>query len=128
MNEYEKSIMKSATIRKLMQKAEAGTIAAKEMNRLVSEYGRVAGACVAFQLRAEYPDGSIPEADVQSIIAPVIKQMHRMVVETVALMINAQYREAGIGLKAVIPEYDASRIGEMAKAISRRSFKDGQLD
>ena len=125
MTEYEKGIMKNATIRKLLQKAEVGKITAKEMNRLVSEYGRVAGTCAASQLGEKYPDGNITEKDVQSIISPVMKQMHGFVSKAVASRINAQYAEAGIGLKAIIPEYDVNRISEIAKKISLRSFKDG---
>lgn len=125
MTEYGKMLMGNATIRVLKQKAEAGTITAKEMNRLSGEYGRVAGVCIAQAIREEFPNGQIPEADVRRVVSPVLKQCQRLVAEAVKLQWDAQYAKAGVGLKAVIPEYDTKKEDEMVKKISKRSFENG---
>ena len=125
MTEYEKMLMRNATIRALKQKTEAGSITAKEMNKLIGEYGKVAGACIAQSIQKEYPDGHISESDVRRIVSPILKQCQKIVAEVVKYKLDAQYAKAGIGLKAVIPEYNTKREDEMVKEISKRSFQDG---
>ena len=39
-------------------------------------------------------------------------------------MINAQYEKAGIGIKAVVPEYNVQWEDELVKDLSQRSFED----
>lgn len=125
MTEYGKALMTNATIRKLRQKAENETITSTELNRLVGEYGKVAGSCVAKALRAEYPNGQIEEEDVRRIISPIRKQCHALVNEVTAMVLNAQYKKSGVGIKAANPEYSIQRENEMVKELSRRSFEDG---
>lgn len=124
MTEYGKALMANATIRKLKQKADSGTITAKEMNRLVGEYGRLAGRCMRDQLLSKYPDGHVSEDDIRVVVAPVMHQMHGLISEAMAQMLNAQYGKLGVGLKAVIPEYDKQREDELVRDLSRRSFED----
>lgn len=125
MTEYGKMLMGSATIRVLKKKAEAGTITAKEMNKLCGEYGKVAGACAANALREKFPNGQITEENVRAIISPIRKQCFSLVCEATAMMVNQQYKKAGVGIKAVNPEYSIRREDEMVREISRRSFEDG---
>lgn len=122
--EYSKALMASVTIRRLSQKAEAGALTAKELYRLAGEYGRIAGECMRDQLIKEYPNGHVSEEDVRRIISPILKQSYRYVCEIAVAYQNGQYRKGGIGLKAVIPEYNTFREDELVKDISQRSFKD----
>lgn len=124
MTEYGKALMKNPTIRKLGQKVDSGTITAAEMNRLCGEYGKMAGRCIGDQLLAEYPNGHVSEDDVRVVVSPVLRQMHKLISEVTMKMINAQYEKAGIGIKAVVPEYNVQRENELVKELSRRSFED----
>lgn len=123
--EYRKALMANVTIRKLSQKLESGKMTAKEMNKLASEYGKVAGECIRDQLLEEYPNGNVQEADVRRIISPILKQNHKYISEVAAAYQNNQYRKAGVGLKATIPVYNQYREDELVKDISQRSFLDG---
>lgn len=123
MTEYRKALLGNATIRKLRQKAEAGTITAQEMNRLTGEYGKVAGKCIGDLLTEEFPDGDIPPKDVRRTLSPVMKQAHGLIAEAMAMMIDAQYARDGIGLKAVVPEYSKRREDDLVEKISSASFK-----
>ena len=40
---------------------------------------------------------------------------------------NEQYRKAGVGLKAVMPDYNLRREDELVRNLSQRSFAD-ELD
>lgn len=122
MTEYEKALMKNATIRVLQKKSEAGTITAKEMTKLAGEYGKVAGEIMRQQLLEEFPNGSVPEEDVRKIISPILMQNHKFVSEIAAAYQNELYRKAGAGLKATISEYNKYREDEIVKDISQRSF------
>lgn len=123
--EYKKALMASVMIRKLSQKLKNGTLTAREMNKLASEYGKIAGECIRDQLLEEYPNGNVQEADVRRIISPILKQKHRFISEIAAAYQNDQYRKAGVGLRATSPEYNQYREDELVKDISRRSFADG---
>lgn len=123
--EYKKALMASVTIRKLSQKAEDGALTARELNRLCEEYGKVAGSCMYDQLLEEYPNGRVSEEDVRRIISPILKQGHRYISEITAAYQNKKYKKAGVGLKAVFPEYNLNREDELVREISQRSFEDG---
>lgn len=124
MTEYGKALMKNPTIRKLGQKVGHGTITAAEMNCLCGEYGKIAGRCIGDQLLAEYPNGQASEDDVRVIASPVLREMHKFISEITVEMINAQYEKAGIGIKAVVPEYNVQWEDELVKDLSQRSFED----
>lgn len=124
MTEYGKMLMGNATIRVLRQRAEAGTITAKEMNKLSGEYGKAAGKCIEERLLEEYPNGHVSEDDIRKVISPILKEMHAMVSGAVALLLNTQYEKAGIGIKATIPDYNIKRENELVRDLSQRSFKD----
>ena len=125
MTEYGKMLIGNATIRVLKKRAENGTISSKEMNRLVEEYGEVAGKCIAQLVRKEFPGGKIPETDVRRIVSPILRQCQKLVAEAVNIRLDLQYAKAGVGLKATIPEYNTKMEDELVKEISMRSFEDG---
>lgn len=124
MTDYEKALMASSTIRSLGKKLKTGTITSREMNRLVGEYGKIAGKQISTQLLSEFPNGQVPEDEVRRVISPILKQSHKFVSELTAAYLNLQYEKTGTGLKAVVQDYNISREDEMVKEISRRSFAD----
>lgn len=125
MTEYGKALMANPTIRVLGQKVDKGSITAKEMNRLVGEYGKVAGELMAKQLMEQYPNGQVSEDDVRRIISPILRENYKLVTGITAKNLNAKYEKAGVGLKAVNPDYDIQRENELVREISQRSFEDG---
>lgn len=122
--DYSKALMSSVTIRKLSQKADSGKLTSKELNRLAAEYGRIAGECIRDQLVEEYPNGHVSEEDVRRIVSPILRQNHKYVSAVASMFLDAQYRKEGVGLKAVVPDYDLRREDDLVKEISQRSFID----
>lgn len=122
--DYKKALMANVKIRRLSQKAEKGTLTARELNMLAAEYGKIAGECIRDQLLVEFPNGHVSEEDARRIISPILKQNHKFVSEIAAAYQNELYKKAGVGLKATIPEYNKYREDEIVKEISKRSFAD----
>lgn len=123
--EYRKAIKADTAIQRIKTKLEAGTATHRELGRLASIAGKLAGECIADQLHEEFPNGQVSEEDVRRIISPIMKQNYSFVVEMSALLQNKRYEQAGVGLKADLPDYNKSREDELVKEISRRSFDNG---
>jgi len=123
--EYREAVRVDSAIQSIKKKLEVGTATHKDLSRLASLAGIIAGKCMADALREEYPNGQVLEADVRRIIAPIMKQNHKFVTEMAVLLQNAKYQQAGVGLKASPPDYNMKREDELVEEISRRSFEDG---
>lgn len=123
--DYKEALRLDRTIQIIRHKLETGTATHKELNRLASIAGKLAGECMAGQLHEEFPNGQVSEEDVRRIISPIMKQNHSFVVEMSTLLQNKRYEQAGIGLKAAPPDYNKSREDDLVEEISQRSFENG---
>lgn len=123
--EYKEALRLDKTIERIRSKLEAGTATHKELSRLASIAGQIAGECMANRLREEFPNGQVSEEDVRRIISPILKQNHKFVTEMSTIFQNNRYKKAGIGFKSVPPEYNKRREDELVADISRRSFENG---
>lgn len=97
----------------------------KEMRKQVKAEGRRAAKEVENLLRESYPNGQISENDVRAVLSPVLRRLHKTVTEITAEAINQMNDAAGVGMRAVNPEYDIARENDLVAEISRRSFEDG---
>ena len=125
MTEYEKALQNDPTVKAMKKKLEDGTANSKDLDRLSAAAGVIAGECMVSRLKEEFPNGRISKDDVRRIISPIMKQNYGFVSEMAVLLQTAQYRKAGIGLKAVLPDYNTDREDELVAEISDRSFEDG---
>ncbi len=125
MTEYQKALERNSILSRLKEKLEEGDGTSKDLDKAALIAGSIAGELMAAQLEAAFPNGQIPEADVRTVVSPIMKENFAFVVKVAALLQNEQFRQAGIGLKAVAPEYDIQRENELVAEISRRSFEDG---
>lgn len=96
----------------------------KLQNKTITE-GRKAAELAEKQLQELYPNGHMTEDQVREVLSPILKKLHDDVNQLSAETINQMNKDAGIGLKALKPEYDIERENELVKEISRRSFEDG---
>lgn len=122
---YREALRLDKTVRHIKKKLEAGTATHRELSRLASVSGQIAGVCMAEQLRTDFPNGQVSGEDVRRIISPIMKENHRFVTEMAVLLQNMKYQEIGVGLKASPPDYNIDRENELVEEISRRSFEDG---
>ena len=96
----------------------------KELRNKTIEAGRQAAERAEEELRELYPNGRITEDQARAVLSPILRKLHKTVNEMTAETINQMNKAAGIGLKAINPEYDIERENELISEISSRSFED----
>ena len=97
----------------------------KELRDKTIAEGRKAAEQAEDQLRELYPNGQVTEDQARAVLSPIMRKLHKTVNEMTAGTINQMNKAAGIGLKAINPEYDIERENDLVAEISRRSFEDG---
>ena len=95
-----------------------------DVQKLADETGKVMAKVVGANLEEQYPNGQIADEDARAIVSPVMKANHAYVSELAAVAINMMYEKSGVGLRAVIPEYDTYREIGLVWKIANRSFAD----
>ena len=114
-------------LQRLEKKIKDGKGTFSDVGKLAELSGKETARQIGEQLEEAFPKGQISEEDVRRIVSPLLRKNHEYVVEMTKLVINQMYKKAGIGLKAINPEYNIDRENELIKEISARSFKD-ELD
>ena len=111
-------------LRKLEEKIKSGKGTTKDLHDLATESGKQFANDVIRQLKEQYPNGNVTEAEVREIVSPLLKEKYAYVAEWGTYVSNVMYRQAGLGLKAIAPEYNALREDDLVKAIVERSATD----
>lgn len=109
---------------KLEKKIRDGKGTFKDLHNLCVESGKALSASVIQQLNEEYPNGNISEEDARRVVHPLMLENHKYVSELSALVINAMYKRNGVGIKAIIPEYNIYQENDIVKEIVDRSRTD----
>ena len=103
--------------KKLEKKIRDGKGTFKDLHALSAASGKDLSAIVMRELKEEFPNGNISEADARRIIRPHLLRNHAYISEMAAAVIDAMNKKAGVGLKAVAPEYNMNRENEIVKEI-----------
>lgn len=103
--------------KKLEKKIRDGKGTFKDLHALSVAAGKELSAVVMRELKEEFPNGNISEADARRIVRPHLLRNHAYISEMAAAVIDAMNKKAGVGLKAVIPEYNAYRENDIVKEI-----------
>lgn len=127
MTDYEKALNADKGFQSFRRAVDSGRVKLRDLNKAAEIAGRIAGKTMAEALQTEYPNGQIPVDDVRRIIVPILRQNFKIMTELASEVQSAEYKKAGIGLRATVPEYDANQEAEIAKRISEESYKDEQI-
>lgn len=103
--------------KKLEKKIRDGKGTFKDLHDLSVVSGKELSASVMRELKEKFPSGDISEADARRIVRPHLLKNHAYISDMSAAVINAMHKKAGVGLKAVIPEYSVYRENEIVKEI-----------
>ena len=95
------------------------------MNDYAAACGKRAAEELREQLESELPNGGITENDARRIVSGILRKAHKTVSELSAVVINGNYEKAGVGLKAVSPEYDINRENDIVKAVMEEYNTNG---
>ncbi len=104
-------------LNKLESKIRKGSGTFKDIHDYATTYGKKASEELKEQIESEFPNGGISENDARRIVSGILRKAHKTVSELSAIVINGNYEKAGVGLKAVYPEYDINRENDIVKAV-----------
>lgn len=96
-----------------------------DLQNIAQKAGEEMADNIINQLEEEFPGGNISEEDARSIVHPFLIENHKFITEMAALVINAMYKQNGVGIKAIIPEYNIDRENDLVLEIVNRSLTDG---
>lgn len=124
MIDYDQALQANRTIAKLDAKIRSGKGTFKDAHDLAAAAGKIAADVIEANLDEAYPNGNIADDDVRAVVSPVLRRNHEYVTELGAIIINKQYENIGIGLKAIIPKYDLYRETGIVWKIANESRKN----
>ena len=104
-------------LKKLESKIRNGNGSFKDIHNYAAAYGKKASEELREQIESKFPNGGITENDARRIVSGILRKAHKTVSELSAMVINGNYEKAGVGLKAVYPEYDINRENDIVKAV-----------
>ena len=109
MIDYDKALKANKKIAKLDEKIRSGKGGFKDVHDLAAETGKIAADVIEENISERYPDGNVSDDEIRAIVSPILRKNHEYVTELGAAIINKQYQDIGVGLKATIPKYDLYR-------------------
>lgn len=125
IKEYEKRIRNDKRLVALENKVKEDTARYSDARKMAEISGKIAAQCLAAQIRQEYPEGQITEPDARILLNGILHRNYRYVTEVTERIQNTLNQKVGLGLKAIVPEFDKDRESGLIKELSRRSMEDG---
>lgn len=113
--------MDKAKIEKRIREGEGSF---SDLDRLSQITGKEMADNIISQLEEEFPGGNISGEDARRIVRPYLLNNHKYISEMAAAVINNMYKKNGVGIKAIMPEYNISRENNLVIEIIKRSQID----
>ena len=117
--EYDKKVASDMRRAAIEQAAKTGLQKLRAAEKISSMTGMTTAEVLLSNLLELYPDGAIPAEEAKALIVPALKHNYDYVspiVEEAHQQIN---KEAGIGLKPVVPEFDRNRAEGIAANLAK---------
>lgn len=92
----------------LKEKLEKGTASYADALKYAQLTGQEAGGLLAEEIVTLYPDRILSAEDARQLIAPVMRDNHELVTGATNAVQKQMNERAGLGLNAVVPEYNSS--------------------
>ena len=118
LEKYDQKIARDAKIAELDRKAREGMNKWRAAEELASRIGMTTAQVLLSDLLDEYPDGKIPEDAAKALTVPLMKHNYERVSATAEAAQTATNEAAGVGLKALTPEFNKDRAEGIAKNIA----------
>lgn len=122
--EYEMAVRVEKTINRIQNKIEKKKATYKDARLFAEKSGRITGRILGKHIRELFPEGQIQEEDARALVSPMLRLNYKQVTDITAMIQNMLNESAGLGLKAVVPEYDTDREEGLIGELVRRSFED----
>lgn len=109
---------------KIEKRIRTGEGSFSDLDRLSQITGKEMADNIISQLEEEFPEGNVTGDGARKIVRPYLIDNHKYISEMSALVINAMYKKNGVGIKAIMPEYNISRENNLVIEIIKRSRTD----
>lgn len=126
--DFRKSFQTDSILKSLYAKISSGRASQEDAQKFVIELGRLTADVFHRNVNAEdLPDGKLYYNIANRIIPPILEQNYGITCEVMAQVIEAQNRQAGIGIRFQKPEFDEQKSHELAWVASQaEQFADVQ--
>ena len=99
--------------------ARAGKITYMEAGKRAAKMGETTGKLVLEHLAKLYPEGSVGRDEALRVIQPALKSAHDYAARLAGVAQSEVNREAGVGLKPLLPEFDKKRVALLAEELAQ---------
>lgn len=100
--------------------ARKGKITYAEAGKRAAEMGKATGEVVFTHLSKLYPEGSVGRDEALRVIEPALKSAHEYSVSLAEAAQEEVNKEAGVGLKPLVPEYNKNSAIELAELLAEK--------
>lgn len=116
--EFEKNIQSSKQIQSILKSLEAETATGKDM----CEFSRLVGECAADALESnltteKLPDGHLYWNIASRIIEPLLKEVHKIVIDAATKQWESSDKKNGIGMKCIRIGFPEDRVKDLINKI-----------
>ena len=120
IKEYELAMRYDSDISKLYARVAAGTATHREAGEFAKMSGEHIGNILYSNMQDAFPDGKISREDAITLIPTPLRENYKYVTDVTEQIQNRINEKAGIGLKAVSPEFDANRARRIAEEMAEQ--------
>lgn len=126
IEEFDAEVGKSAAVRRFYELAEKGNTTYREANEAAKEIGEILARAYQKYLGQEHmPQEQVVYELAREILSPTMYHDHETVAEIAATAQENLNKKAGVGIRAIRPEFDQSKVDSLAGRIAKEEkFKD----
>lgn len=118
-NEFNRGMKSSLTIQNLIKAINSGTATHVQSQQYATEVGRILANVFKRTITADaLPDGRMYYNIAERILNSALYRNHNLVAETAVYVQKTLNEKAGIGLKAIKPSFNESRISGLVERLS----------
>lgn len=123
-NDLELAVKINKEVAQLYSKAIDGVMTYDEAGRFASILGEEIGNIVFNNLSDAFPAGVVNADDIMELIPQALRGEHSYVSRAIEAAQNTINKKAKVGLKAIVPEFDAERATGIAREVAQAESLD----
>lgn len=123
---FRESIREDAQLQKIAERIEEGTATYRDAQRFAGKLGNTLAAEIRNTLGTDaLPYGTLYQNIAEKVLIPMLEEDHELVAKATVLIQEQLNRKAGIGLKALLPEFNQDKAQGLAQNLSNNGADAG---
>lgn len=124
--EFEAAVRANSRMAALYKKTLAGDLTYLEAQEFAGMTGEFVGKILHNNLAELFPDGIISEEDLIALLPEPLRKNYDFVSLAAEAAQNTVNKQAGVGLKAIVPDFDMDRVSGLAKEVALTGLADSK--